>query len=86
MSAAFSTDGDYHTATTEPALVGIGFARGDGTRQAAIVGLSGCAFQGALNRTADTHGCSGTGLLAVQNAGSIGVGVKLPQDLGFTQG
>lgn len=84
-NAAFSMDGLYNTATTEFALASIGFARGDGTSQAAIVGLSGCAFQGALNRTTATHGCSATGLLVVQNAGAIGVGLNLTLDLGFTR-
>ena len=72
--APFSMDGLYNTATTEFALASIGFARGDGTSQAAIVGFSGRAFQGALNRTTATHGCTTNGLLVVQNAGAIGVG------------
>lgn len=83
--AAFTLDGLYNVATTEFALVGIGFARGDGNAQGALVGLSGCAFQGALNRTSATHGCSATGLLAVPNAGVIGVGVNLTLGLAFAR-
>lgn len=78
-------DGLYNTATTEFALANIGFARGDGNANAAIVGLAGCAFQGALARTTATHGCSASGLLAVANAGAIGVGLNLTLDLAFTR-
>lgn len=79
-----NVDGLYDSSSSDFALLGLSFSSGS-NQQAAILGLSGWGFSGALNKTQADFNVGAFGLLTVKDIGAISLSINLKVEMLFTR-